>query len=62
VDDATIAAIGPLPEGKGILGRLIVDPQPLRLTDLAGASRLVRVPGESSADAFVPRGAHPHPR
>jgi signal transduction histidine kinase len=35
VDDATIASIGSLPEGKGILGRLIVDPRPLRLADLA---------------------------
>ena len=28
------AAIGPLPEGHGILGLLIVDPKPLRLPDL----------------------------
>jgi signal transduction histidine kinase len=30
-----VAAIGHLPEGHGILGLLIVDPRPLRLTDLA---------------------------
>ena len=30
----TIAAIGELPEGRGILGRLIVDSTPLRLADL----------------------------
>ena len=35
VDDATIASIGPLPEGKGLLGRLIVHPRPLRLADLS---------------------------
>lgn len=29
-----VAAIGPVPEGHGILGLLIVDPQPLRLPDL----------------------------
>jgi two-component system, NarL family, sensor histidine kinase DevS len=34
VDDETHAAIGHLPEGLGILGLLIVDPQPLRLPDL----------------------------
>jgi len=35
IDEATVAEIGPLPEGKGILGRLIVDPRPLRLADLS---------------------------
>jgi signal transduction histidine kinase len=30
-----IAAIGPYPEGHGLLGLLIDDPEPLRLTDLA---------------------------
>lgn len=34
VDDATRAAIGPLPKGHGILGLLIVDPEPIRLPDL----------------------------
>jgi two-component system, NarL family, sensor histidine kinase DevS len=34
VDSETYAAIGDLPEGHGILGLLIVDPQPLRLRDL----------------------------
>ena len=29
-----VAAIGPLPEGHGVLGLLIVDPRPLRLADL----------------------------
>lgn len=35
LDAATLARIGPLPEGHGILGRLIVDPKPLRLRDLS---------------------------
>jgi signal transduction histidine kinase len=34
VDPETYRKIGPLPEGKGILGTLIVDPKPLRLADL----------------------------
>ena len=34
IDDAGRQAIGDLPEGHGILGLLIVDPQPLRLPDL----------------------------
>jgi len=35
VDPETVAAIGHLPEGRGILGLLIVEPRPLRLDDLA---------------------------
>lgn len=35
LDDDQVDAIGRLPEGHGILGLLIVDPQPLRLADLA---------------------------
>jgi signal transduction histidine kinase len=35
VDPETYTAIGHLPEGHGILGLLIVDPQPLRLRDLS---------------------------
>ena len=35
VTDEEIAAIGAFPEGHGILGRLIVDPRPLRLRDLS---------------------------
>jgi signal transduction histidine kinase len=34
IDEAGRAAIGELPEGRGILGLLIVDPKPLRLPDL----------------------------
>ena len=35
MDDDTVTAIGHLPEGKGLLGRLIDYPQPLRLDDIA---------------------------
>ncbi len=34
VDDATRRAIGDLPRGRGVLGELIVHPQPLRLSDV----------------------------
>jgi signal transduction histidine kinase len=34
IDDATVRRIGPLPEGRGILGLLIDDPVPIRLDDL----------------------------
>jgi signal transduction histidine kinase len=35
VDDETAAAIGRLPDGRGILGLLIRHPEPIRLADLA---------------------------
>ncbi len=35
VDDDVIAAIGHFPEGRGVLGKLIVDPHPLRLADVS---------------------------
>ncbi len=34
VDEETQAAIGPLPKGRGVLGALIENPQPLRLSDV----------------------------
>jgi GAF domain-containing protein len=34
IDEETVAAIGHLPEGKGLLGRLIDYPGPLRLADI----------------------------
>ncbi|MGQ0574242.1 MAG: sensor histidine kinase [Pseudonocardia sp.] len=34
IDGATRARMGHLPEGKGILGELVLDPRPLRLADL----------------------------
>lgn len=35
VDDDTVAAIGDLPKGKGLLGLLIDEPFPIRMADLA---------------------------
>jgi len=35
IDEATVDEIGHLPEGAGILGLLIVEPQPIRLKDLS---------------------------
>jgi signal transduction histidine kinase len=44
LDEATRARMGPLPEGKGLLGQLIVDPHPLRLPDLSRHSSSVGFP------------------
>jgi signal transduction histidine kinase len=44
IDDATHAAIGDLPRGRGILGVLIRDARPLRLHDIADDSRSVGFP------------------
>jgi signal transduction histidine kinase len=44
VDGATRAAIGPEPTGQGILGVLITDARPLRLTDIAADPRSVGFP------------------
>jgi signal transduction histidine kinase len=35
IDDATVETIGQLPEGAGILGLLILEPEPLRLDNLS---------------------------
>ena len=43
-DDDTVKAIGDLPRGRGILGVLIRDAQPLRLPDLAEDDRSVGFP------------------
>ncbi|KDN84266.1 GAF domain-containing protein [Kitasatospora cheerisanensis] len=44
VDDETARRIGHLPTGRGILGALIDDPRPLRLTDLSTDPRSVGFP------------------
>jgi signal transduction histidine kinase len=44
--DAERAAIGDLPTGKGILGVLITDARPLRLTDLGSDPRSVGFPAD----------------
>ncbi|SHK74663.1 Histidine kinase-, DNA gyrase B-, and HSP90-like ATPase [Pseudonocardia thermophila] len=44
IDDETRAKVGRLPEGKGLLGQLIVDPHPLRLPDLSAHPASVGFP------------------
>lgn len=44
VDEGTRAALGRLPEGKGLLGQLIEDPRPLRLADLSAHPSSVGFP------------------
>jgi len=44
IDEATRAEMGPLPEGKGLLGQLILDPRPLRLADLGAHEASVGFP------------------
>ena len=44
IDDETRAAIGELPRGRGVLGVLIRDTQPLRLDDLRADPRAVGFP------------------
>ena len=43
VDDQTVQAIGELPKGRGVLGALIEDPQPIRLT---------RIPDDPRSSGF----------
>jgi signal transduction histidine kinase len=44
VDEETVARIGHLPEGKGLLGALIDDPQPIRLRRMSDDPRSVGLP------------------
>jgi len=44
MDAQTVETIGSLPTGRGILGQLISDPQPLRLSHLAGHASSVGFP------------------
>ncbi|GAA1244961.1 sensor histidine kinase [Oryzihumus leptocrescens] len=44
MDAQTVETIGSLPTGRGILGQLISDPQPLRLSRLAGHASSVGFP------------------
>ncbi|GAA2544460.1 GAF domain-containing sensor histidine kinase [Pseudonocardia hydrocarbonoxydans] len=44
MDGPTVAAMGQLPEGKGLLGQLILDPRPLRLADIAAHESSVGFP------------------
>ena len=44
MDPEIVGRIGPLPEGKGLLGQLIVDPRPLRVPDLGAHEASVGFP------------------
>ncbi|WP_169580608.1 MULTISPECIES: GAF domain-containing protein [Microbacterium] len=44
LDDATAARIGHLPEGHGLLGALISDPQPIRLAEMEADPRAAGFP------------------
>jgi signal transduction histidine kinase len=46
IDDETAERIGPLPSGKGLLGALIDDPQPIRLRAISDDVRSVGFPAE----------------
>jgi two-component system, NarL family, sensor histidine kinase DevS len=49
LDDEPAARIGHLPEGKGLLGALIEDPQPIRLTRIADDPRSCGFPPDHPA-------------
>ena len=53
------AGIGHLPQGKGLLGALIDDPDPIRLRRTWPTTRARRVPARAPADAGLPGGADP---
>ncbi|GIH05567.1 hypothetical protein Rhe02_36340 [Rhizocola hellebori] len=44
LDPATVAAIGDLPQGKGVLGQLVSDPQPMRLANIGDHQASVGFP------------------
>lgn len=44
IDDDTRARMGRLPEGKGLLGQLVLDPRPLRLAELSAHESSVGFP------------------
>ncbi|MGW9169426.1 sensor histidine kinase [Agromyces sp. NPDC055658] len=54
ISDDAAAAIGHLPEGRGVLGALIDDPRPIRLQHISDHPRSVGFPaGHPSMDAFL---------
>ena len=54
MDDATVAAIGRMPEGKGLIGALIVDPRPIRLERMSGDQRSIGTPaGHPAMESFL---------
>ncbi|MFC0432027.1 GAF domain-containing protein [Kutzneria buriramensis] len=44
LDEATVASMGPLPTGHGLLGKLIADPRPLRLPSIGAHPESVGFP------------------
>jgi signal transduction histidine kinase len=63
IDEETHRAIGDLPRGRGVLGVLITDPRPLRLTDVGEHSRSFGFPlGHPPMHSFlgVPILIHGH--
>jgi len=44
MDEETVAAIGELPKGRGLLGALLENPEPIRLSSVAGDPRASGVP------------------
>ena len=59
IDEATRREIGSLPRGRGVLGELIRNPEPLRLADVDGHPVLLRLPARPPSDALVPGRAGP---
>ena len=54
VDEETAARIGPLPQGKGLLGALITDPQPIRLQHMSDDPRSTGFPpNHPPMDSFL---------
>ena len=54
MDEQTVARIGPVPAGKGLLGALIDDPRPIRLSRIGGDPRSVGFPAEHPPmDSFL---------
>jgi len=54
MSDATVARIGRLPQGKGLLGALIDDPEPIRLRHMADDARSSGIPdGHPPMDSFL---------
>ncbi|GLY38196.1 histidine kinase [Amycolatopsis sp. NBRC 101858] len=46
MDDETVARVGQLPEGKGLLGAVVEDPRPIRLANIADDPRSSGFPDE----------------
>jgi signal transduction histidine kinase len=54
IDEETAARIGPLPQGKGLLGALITDPRPIRLRHMSDDPRSTGFPpNHPPMDSFL---------